>query len=277
MNLTTLGNLKSWLKVKSSDDDNLLQRLITQVSGLIYSYLQRPSFVKTTYTDVRNGSGTRRVWLENWPVIAVSSVMIGNTTVPQAPNAPPLTQAGWYLTPWDGLPPGDMQTVDLCFYDFCKGLANVAINYTAGYVVQNEAQTITAATDQVVANQIYGSWAADNGVTYANGTALTAIASGTPSAGQYVPPILSNGNGAYQFASADHNAAILLSYSFIPAPIEQACIEWASERYRYRERIGETSRSVGSQETASYSIKGMPEQIREMLDPYRKLVQDFQV
>ena len=55
------------------------------------------------------------------------------------------------------------------------------------------------------------------------------------------------------------------------AAINNACIEWVAERYRYRTRIGQSAQTVAGQMTASYSLKDMPDFIRASLDPYRRV------
>lgn len=276
MNLTTLENVKSWLTVGTTTDDALLARLITQMSGLIYAYLQRSSVIQTDYTDTKNGSGNNRIQLENWPVLSVSSLNINGAAITAAPNISTGFQAGYVLTAWSGRPPGRAQLVELRGYNFPQGTGNVTTSYTAGYVVQAEAQSIPNDNKYgVLPYQPYGSWAADSGVTFADGTALTAVAS-SPIAGQYVAPIYGRTTG-YQFAAADAGKAILMSYSYIPAPVEQACIEMCSERYRYRGRIGERSKSIGGAESVSYDLSGMSDAVMTMLQPYVDYTQDFSV
>jgi hypothetical protein len=90
---------------------------------------------------------------------------------------------------------------------------------------------------------------------------------GSPGAGQY-----NVSSGVYSFAAADAGAAVLISYGFIPAAINNACIEWVAERYRYRTRIGQSAQTVQGQQTASYSLKDMPDFVRASLDPYRSVV-----
>ena len=228
MNLTTLQNLKSWLSTTSTTDDALMSRLITQISGMIYAYLQRSSLIQQNCVDYRNGNGNRRMLLENWPVLSVSAVQVGAFSVPAAPTeGENLLQWGWFLNPWSGQPPGRAQAVDLRGYTYQCGLGNVAVSYIAGYVQQNEPQTIPSSPFQVTPNQPYGSWAADSGVTYAEtGIPLTAVKS-SPAQGQYVAPVYGTTN-TYTFNAADANQEVLISYSYIPAPIEQACIELCS-------------------------------------------------
>ncbi len=115
----------------------------------------------------------------------------------------------------------------------------------------------------------FGPWAGDQGVTYNtynNVSSLTAV-SGTPAAGQY-----NVSGGVYGFAATDAGAGILISYGFIPAAINNACIEWVAERYRYRTRIGQNAQTVQGQMTSSYSLKDMPDFVRASLDPYRAVV-----
>ena len=87
-----------------------------------------------------------------------------------------------------------------------------------------------------------------------------------PAAGEY-----NVASGVYTFAAADAGAGVLISYGFIPAAINNACIEWVAERYRYRTRIGQSAQTVQGQQTASYSLKDIPDFIRASLDPYRSV------
>lgn len=121
-------------------------------------------------------------------------------------------------------------------------------------------------TYTLAVNAPHGRWGADQGVVYANGTALVNVPS-NPSHGQYALT-----GSIYNFSSTDAGAAIAINYSYIPADIEHACIEMVGERYRYKNRIGETSKSLGGQETISFSQKDIPDFIRLLLQPYRRVV-----
>jgi hypothetical protein len=272
--LTTLDNVKAWANVSSSNDDLLLTRLIGSASRGILSYLQRPTLFQNVFSDVYDGVGNSRQILRHWPVLSVASVTVDYQTivqyqVPQQPT-PYYTQygCGWVLEPWDGYPPGRPQAVDLRGFRFCRGNSNVQIVYTAGFVVQNEAQTVPASSVYSVAvNAPNGNWAVDQGVTYASsGTALTPVAS-APAQGQY-----SVAAGLYTFNAADASQAVLISYSYIPSDIEDACITLVGERYSYKNRIGTVSKSLGGQETVSYSQKDMPDFIKTTLRPYRRVI-----
>jgi len=44
------------------------------------------------------------------------------------------------------------------------------------------------------------------------------------------------------------------------------------ERYRYKNRISEVSKSLGGQETMALSQKDMPDFIRTLLQPYKRVI-----
>ncbi len=271
--LAVLADVKTWLAGSSgigTTDDALLARLITDVSGAIAAYLGRPSLTPRAYSERLDGNGRTRLFLPHYPVLQVSSLVIDAIAV--AASAPPAAGAapprGYLLEVWDGLPPGRPQALDLFALAFREGRQNVAVAYQAGYAVENEAASVPAAPGpyyNVSAAAPFGPWASDAGVTYAGGAALAAVA-GTPGAGQY-----NVSAGTYTFAASDAGAAVLISYGFIPAAINNACIEWVAERYRYRTRIGQSAQTVAGQMTASYSLKDIPDFIRASLDPYRRV------
>ncbi len=268
MSLTTLNAVKAWLNVTSTDDDVLLTRLINQVSGATLNYLSRPSITRQTYTELRDGVGNERLVLRNWPVIQINNLAVGAQSIPAATT---LSASGYTLATWDGTSAGLPQEITLRGYCFHRGRSNIQIGYEAGYCVQGQAATIPASPYQITITPAGGSWSQDDGVAYANGNEFAKV-SGSPAVGQYSVIADGNGNGVYTFAAADTNQSILLSYSFIPADLEQAVIEWIGERYRYKDRIGQTTRGLGGQETAGYSLKGIPDYISVVFDNYAKFL-----
>jgi hypothetical protein len=271
--LAALADVKTWLSGSSgigSTDDALIARLITDISGAIAAYLGRPSLIPRVFTEQLDGNGKARLFLQHYPVLQLDSVVVDNVAVPAAPlpaaGAP--HARGYLLEPWNGLPPGRPQALDLFDLAFRKGRQNVVVSYSAGYAVQSEAATVPAAPGpySVTAAAPFGPWASDAGVAYADGAPLAAVAGNNPAAGQY-----NVSAGIYTFAAADAGAAVLLSYGFIPAAINNSCIEWVAERYRYRTRVGQSAQTVQGQMTASYSLKDMPDFVRASLDPYRRV------
>lgn len=269
MALTTLNNVKAWLNVNTTTDDLLLTRLINQVSGATLNYLARPSISQQTYTELRAGVGNNRLVLRNWPVISITSLTVGSQTIPVATS---LTSNGYTLATWDGTSAGLPQEITLRGYQFYRGRSNIQIVYQAGYVVQNEPQTVPATMPYSLSvNAPYGSWAQDDGVTYSNGTPLTAVAS-SPTVGQYTVSADGVGNAIYTFSSSDAGQSVLITYSFTPADLEQAVVEWIAERYKYKDRIGQTTRGLGGNETAAYSLKGVPDYVGIVFDGFKKFL-----
>ncbi len=263
--LTTLASVKSWAGVTTSNDDALLTQIIGDTSRFILSYLQRPTLFQYIFSDVYDGTGGHRLILRHWPVLSVALIMVDDVSVPAQAAA---GGTGYILEPWEGLPPGRPQALSLRGYEYSSGYSNISIAYTAGFVVQNEPQTVASSgAHTVTANAPSGAWAVDQGVTYANGTALTAVAT-NPVQGQYTVSA-----GTYGFSSADASAAVLIRYSYVPSDVGHACMELVGERYRYRNRIGEISKSLGGQETMAFSQKDMPDYIRTLLQPYKRVVQ----
>lgn len=227
---------------------------------MILSYIQRPDITKKTYAETFIGVGGNARMLKNYPVNVVSCVTVGPVAVHPTTS---LESPGYWLDSPDD-PPGRPQAVNLRGYAFRRG-ATATIDYTAGYYVSAEPQTAAAL---VPVDAQYGAWAEDEGVTYANGTVLTPVTA-NPAQGQYK---LAAQPGEYIFNSADFGQAVLISYSFTPADLEQACIEMISERYKYRDRIGLRSKSLGGQETTSYNLSAMPEYVKTILNPYKRIV-----
>jgi len=282
--LVQISAVKAWCGVTTTADDALLAALITQISRGIYNYINRSFVLPQNVVETYDGNDQRQLLLRNWPVGAVSSLMINGEVVQPAPplsaNAPP--QPGFVLESSDDQPPGAMQQLFLRGrYRFHKGRQNVAVAYRAGYEIVAEARTIPAqAPYQLVAFSPFGNWAQDTGVAYAGGGALAAV---TPAvspnppaqdpapliAGQYAVDPLS---GTYSFSADDAGAAVTLSYGYIPADLEQCALEWVADRYRYKDRIGLSSKSLGGQETAAYQNRSVPDFVALALTNFRRII-----
>lgn len=270
--LTTLAACKAWLFTEPTDSSNAqIQGLITAASRMIYSALARPSLLPRSFSERYDGQGRREFFLKNYPVLSISALSNYGIAIPQGspPSPAQPIPTGFIFQPWDGIPPGQPQRVDVYgnypygSYGFNYGRENVAVTYMAGYAIQGEAWDVPTATPwQVTPIQPYGPWGSDLGVTYANGTALVVV-SGPPTVGQY-----SVSAGVYTFAEADANAPVLISYGFIPADINQLATELVGERFSYQSRIGTVSKSLGGQETVSFSQKSMSDAQRAMLQPF---------
>jgi hypothetical protein len=271
--LCTLADARQWCGVSGNTqtDDVLLARLVSAVSRTICGYLSRPLLLPRTITEHYNGNGRTRLMLRHWPVSSIASLAIDGVAIPAA-TAGVASPNGYLLETWDGAPPGRPQSIDLFGYSFSAGRQNVPVSLVAGYLVSAEAQTIPATPFQLSVNAPYGPWASDFGVSLAStGVAFTGGAvNATPTTGQFAP--VADKPGTYQFAAADAGKAVLISYGFVPHDLYQACAELVAERYAYKSRVGQTSKSLGGQETISFSLKDIPDAVRLMLNAYRNVV-----
>jgi hypothetical protein len=270
--LTTLAAVKGY--IDSAPPDTVLSGLVIRVSRLMLSCLNRPLLVPRAYTEQFDGTGTRQLMLPNWPLLSLISLTISGTVVPISPQATPGAFGvpfGYRFQPWNGMPPGDPAAVQLVGTRFHHGNQNVVVQYTAGYQVTGEVPTVASYTPLVP----WGSWATDQGVTYkTSGVALTAIPSGSPSVGQYVPPSPGAASPVYTytFNAADVTAGLLINYGYIPADIEQAAIEFISERASYRRRVGIRSQSLAGQEVMSYNLAGISDFVKTTLADYISVI-----
>jgi hypothetical protein len=263
--LVTLMQLKAHLGVQSSADDVLLASLISQISRAMCTYLNRPFIWPRDVVDVFDGNGRDRMQLRHWPVVAVTSVSIDGRAVPQAVT--PMS-AGWLIEAGDDEPPGAMQRMMLRGDVFSRGWQNVSISYRAGYQLVDEACVAPGAPPyKIAAAQPYGAYVCDCGVTYANSQPLTWVAA-NPAQGQYAL----DGAGGYLTSAQDAGANLMLNYGYVPLDLANCAIEWAADRYRYRERIAMTSKSLGGQETTAFRISAMPEFVAMALRGFARVI-----
>jgi hypothetical protein len=222
--------------------------------------------------------------LPDYPVTSITSIQAGSVIVPR--SVLPLAQGqtpvagvnygcwGYRFIPWAGQLPGSPAIIQLTNGIWWMGSQNIEAIYQAGYLISNESWTVPTTPFQVTVFQPNGICSKDNGVTYANGTALTAVAA-NPTAGQYVPPADAN-PGLYTFSAADAGASVLISYSYVPADLTEACNQMIAERLSYRSRIGVMSQSLAGQETIRYMrgglnygpLAGLPPEVAELAMPY---------
>lgn len=266
--LATPAQVMQWLPANTqASDAALLAALITAASGAILSDLQRPTVLSRTYTDVFDGYGECRKMLRKWPVTSVSSLTIGNSSVQPSGGAPQVT-AGYVLEPWDGMLPGRPQLLDLRWRTYWPGVQNVAATYQAGYLVPAEAMTVPSGGGMMAAAQLCGPWAEDGGVTYAATGLPLARVTGTPGTGQYS----ASPTGVYTFSAGDQGLSLLAAYSYVPGPLNQACVEVVGEAYRYRTRQGERSHTSPGPQTVAFDLSRFTAAVKWMTNPFRMVV-----
>ena len=60
-------------------------------------------------------------------------------------------------------------------------------------------------------------------------------------------------------------------YAATPPDVEQAVIELVGERFRARDRIGLSAKTLGGQETTAFATKAFNDTIAALLAPYRRI------
>jgi hypothetical protein len=267
--LASLADVKTWLDVAGEDDDILLSQLITQISRAILNVLDRPAIAPSVYAETYDGGNDMSILLRQWPVNAILSCSVNGVAIPPSPplNGGAGLSPGYVLDPSDAGPPGRMQRLSLRGHVFASGLQNVAISYAAGYQIAAEGAVVPwNAPFNISALAPYGDWASDGGVNYADGVALTPVRA-NPEGGQYAV-----NNGVYTFAAIDVDASLTLNYGYVPADLSICCMDWVAERYAYRSRVGQQSKSLGGQETMAFIVKDIPDFVANILQPYRRVI-----
>ncbi|HEX9159830.1 MAG TPA: hypothetical protein VF835_06350 [Rhizomicrobium sp.] len=262
--LCTLADVKAWLGRSDTNSDAVLAVLLTRTSRQILSYLRRPTVLPHSVAEIRDGTGGETLVLREWPVLSVTTLVIGAVNVAQAPFN---TACGFLFEPWSGTPPGRAQAIALNGFCFVPAAQNVSISYRAGYQVTAEAQTVANGSATVIGP--YGSWASDGGVTYANGTPLVQV-SGAPSPGQY--QLTPGTPGSYTFNAADSGQTVLVTYGYVPEDLADAAIELVAERFKYAQRIGERAHSLGGNETVAFDNARLTPLVTGFLAPYRHVL-----
>lgn len=137
MALTTLQRVKDWLGITDTKNDTVLQQLIDSCSGFIEQYLNR-TILSTEYTDLIDGTGSRTQTLRNYPITAVSMLMMNNV----AQSILPISNFNTTGVKFEGRQLIGQNVVFPC------GKRNIYITYTAGY------ETVPPAIEQACVEMI---------------------------------------------------------------------------------------------------------------------------
>jgi hypothetical protein len=259
--LTNLGKVKDWLNTGPGafpgTDDALLGRFITSGSDWVQRVLSR-NIAPATYTLTRNGDGGNTLCMPQFPIISVSSVKVNGVAI-AASTGP--TSFGYTF---------DEGYIYLLGSNFWRGIQNVAITYTAGFQVTDEAFT-SPASGALGVESFRRGWVSDVGLKFAStGAALTRVST-TPAANQY-QITTTNYKFSYVFNAADANKAMLITYGYVPEALEMAVVELVGETYKRRSHIGQTSQNIGQGMVVSFSQKDVNETVKTLLDQYQNVV-----
>lgn len=252
--LTTLAAVKAYLAITTSNQDALIASLIPRESGLIESWTGR-RFPGIAHTLRRlNGSGTQSLTLPDSPILSISFLSIDGVEVEASA---------------DGLAAGythDTTQVYLVgLQRFPNRPQSVVCSWIAGYQENETAFVPTGNTPTLTPSN--GGRAVENLSVTAVATELELTEVGAaPVAGQYTFV-----DGVYTFNASNSGDQVTMAYRYVPGQIEQACIEMVGLDLKQRDNLGITSKSLAN-ETISYTDKGMTASVKELLQPFRKMV-----
>lgn len=270
--LTTLSAVKQWLAIDpaNTEADDLLNRLIRGASAFLLNFTNRQGIALATFTEMYDGYGNTFMVIRQNPVFEIINLSFAGTQImPASGNGfdNPFTN-GFVLEPEYSATPGQTaQRINLYGRRFPNGRGLIRVQYRAGYAVIDEQHTIPHDDPWQVPTDYM--WLGDEGVTSADGlaTKFTKV-SADPVAGEYSV----DKDGLYTFAEADQDTDVLISYSFVPADLQEAATLLVGERYSYMSRIGYVSKSLGGQETVTFSQSSMSQYTKDSLNPYRNVI-----
>lgn len=257
--LTTLAAVKQWLNITTDTSDPLLIQSIDAASQFILDYLGWDSFQRTAYVQNFRGYGKPDVLLKFWPILSVSSVYTHGVGVSPAVVTNGMPGSGFTISDRRN----GQQFISLYGYSFGQGSPG-QVSYEAGFET-TQTMTIPDATPWQLTPTNSGTWSSDLGVLI-DGVEATLV-TGTPVAGQYAVDEW----GTYTFAEADEDKTAVIGYSYTPAAVSFAAMEIVGLWFKRRDRIGIQSKTLGGQETITYTQENMSMGTRAMLQPFRNV------
>ena len=124
--MALLADVKTYLSVADSNSDTLLQMLITAISTMVQTFCD-DNFLQQTYDYLTSGWGSTILPLPYGPVTAINFINVDGVAIPV------LSSPGGYGYALNA----ECQSVRLSGdARFTRGVANVEVNYTAGYANQ---------------------------------------------------------------------------------------------------------------------------------------------
>ena len=151
IDLTTLQAVKDYMGTAEgaivapgadNADDTVIQAIITGLSQYWLNQTGRASLNSVlSYNEFYDGGGSPRLFLDNYPIVSVQSLVVNNITIPQSTA---VGQGGWFIERSQkslALRPtgaGGLNTTvgypGYGFaYNFYCGIGNVQVQYMAGY------------------------------------------------------------------------------------------------------------------------------------------------
>lgn len=257
--LTTLAAVKEWLGVTNVASDDQLLRIIDAASRFIVNWLNRDTFAARNYTQHVKGNGSASMLLRNWPVISVTSLGVGGQSIPASTvSSTGLPSSGYTV----GDPRQSAQSLDLWGYYYMYN-SPVQVVYRAGYEMS---ESFVLVADELVTPTEGGQWIETSSV-FINAVEAAPV-EGAPAVGQYSV----DDWGVHSFNDADAGKTAVITYSYVPPDVSWGAVEVIGEWYRRKDRIGILSKTLGGQETITFSQKELSDVARGSLQPYMNVV-----
>ncbi len=259
--LTSLANIKGYLGISGTDDDDLLTRLINSSTFAIEAYCNR-KFKSRAYTMERqDGNGQGIFYVKNYPIVSIERIATStagalqvqctdtdaySATVSIIRSADPLpANTAMRLSIHGGTNDGD---TDLAFSTYTTLTTLTAqINATTGW-------SATVIGD-------YGKWASTELITIGASEALSIKTLEVPDT-RLDTYSYDERDGSVRWSTVEGYRNIYIDYNggyaTIPEDLEQICIEVVSDVFGSRgtnsnlksEKIGDYSYTLGEVKTA---------------------------
>lgn len=257
--LTTLAAVKQYLNITTDTSDPLLIQSIDAASQFILDWLGWDSFQRTSYVQNFRGYGKSDVLLKFWPILSVSSVFTHGIAVQPSVVTNGLPGSGYVISDRRN----GQQAIQLYGYHFGNGSPG-QVSYEAGFET-TQTMVIPDGTPWQLTPTNKGTWSSDLGVLIDGVEAV--LVSADPATGQYAVDEW----GTYTFAEDDAGKTVVIAYSYTPAAVSFAAMEIVGLWFKRRDRIGIQSKTLGGQETITYTQEDMSGTSASMLRPFKNV------
>lgn len=150
--LVTLDEAKEYLEVEGDGKDSILGGLVNAVSQTINSYCGR-HFIRQSLTEYYDGpeDDCKLLTLNEYPIGAV-------TTIHDDPRIPPVFDTGTLVAVTDYQVDKAAGLIRRIYLPFCKGIGNVKVVYTGGYLIGSLPADLVLAAKKMLALEYTVKW-----------------------------------------------------------------------------------------------------------------------
>lgn len=145
MMLCTLANLKTYLGITTTAQDDLLTMLIKQASAQIENYVGY-SLARAENTEVQNVNNNQLLILDKQPIQSVSLVKIGNEEITDYKILPKYAKTGMLYRGLGWCGPYYTRGMT---YDAVSGVYDIEVQYISGYYLPSDEGYVEGASDSL--------------------------------------------------------------------------------------------------------------------------------